>query len=912
MKKISNLWLVVMLLLVSTTIFAQVSGTVSDENGPLADVNVMIKGTDKGTTTDFDGNFNLKNAKDGVLVISYVGYTTKNVPFKAGDKLGTIALESNGESLGEIVISGVIDVAKDRQTPVAVSTIKAVEIQDKLGSQEFPEILASTPSVYATKQGGGFGDARINIRGFNQRNVAVMINGMPVNDMENGWVYWSNWAGLSDVTTAMQVQRGLGSSKLAISSIGGTINVITNTSDKKQGGSVRASMGNDGYQKYVASYSTGLLESGLSASVLFSRTTGDGYIDGTQFEGSNYYIGLGYRVNDNNRLMFTFTGAPQWHNQHNRATELDNYINYGGTADEPNRKYNPQWGYLNGEVYTWRRNFYHKPVMSLNWDLKVSEKSKVSTVLYGSWGRGGGTGPIGRINGGRDFYSQFRNDDGQIRFDDIANWNSGGTVTDFGGDRVADGDGNFINNRSNGFSRRMSMNSHNWYGIIANFHNDLTEKFSWDAGIDARTYKGIHYRVVNDVLSADGYTDNRDRNNPNRDITTFENPTASWNPWDNITDQQKIEYYNDGNVRWLGGFGQVEYKTEAISTFLQFGVSNQAFQRTDYFNLPNDVDGDGVDEPQTSDWESLTGFNVKGGLNYNLNEKHNVFFNTGIYEKQPLFNAVYTSFRDNTVNPHLTNEKIFGVEVGYGYKTSNYKFALNLYRTSWKDRFLTAGSGFDTTGDGNTDTFGTANLVGVEQVHTGIEFEGSMRFNKLKFDGMLSFGDWEYKSDVTARFFDENNDPIIEAGETTAADKTLYLKGKKVGDAAHVTAKLGMNYEIIEGLKFDISQRYAGNLYAQLDASDFTSEDTESLKLPGYALLDAGISYKYKFKNNKNSIKLRVNANNITDKLYISESATNYHPGDRGNSNTFKGVNTSNRVYFGFGRTWNATLSFNF
>ena len=76
-----------------------------------------------------------------------------------------------------------------------------------MGNQEFPEVLNTTPSVYATKSGGGFGDSKINIRGFAQENIAVMINGVPVNDMENGAVYWSNWAGLSDVTSAMQVQR---------------------------------------------------------------------------------------------------------------------------------------------------------------------------------------------------------------------------------------------------------------------------------------------------------------------------------------------------------------------------------------------------------------------------------------------------------------------------------------------------------------------------------------------------------------------------------------------------------------------------------------------------------------------------------------------------------------------------------
>jgi outer membrane cobalamin receptor len=193
--------------------------------------------------------------------------------------------------LDEVVVkTNIIDVAKNRKTPVAVSTIKASEIKEKLGSQEFPEILRNTPSVYVTKSGGGFGDARINVRGFNQNNIAVMINGVPVNDMENSSVYWSNWAGLSDVTSAMQVQRGLGSSKLAISSVGGTINVITKSSDMKEGGSFSSSYGNDNYSKVQGSYNTGLMKNGFSASVLISSTTGDGYVDGTKFEGKNYYI----------------------------------------------------------------------------------------------------------------------------------------------------------------------------------------------------------------------------------------------------------------------------------------------------------------------------------------------------------------------------------------------------------------------------------------------------------------------------------------------------------------------------------------------------------------------------------------------------------------------------------------------
>ena len=115
------------------------------------------------------------------------------------------------ENLEEVVVSSrVIDVARERETPIAVSTISAQEVLLKVGNQEFPEIMNKTPGVYATKQGGGYGDSRISLRGFDQRNTSFLINGQPVNDMENGWVYWSNWQGLTDVTSSIQIQRGLG------------------------------------------------------------------------------------------------------------------------------------------------------------------------------------------------------------------------------------------------------------------------------------------------------------------------------------------------------------------------------------------------------------------------------------------------------------------------------------------------------------------------------------------------------------------------------------------------------------------------------------------------------------------------------------------------------------------------------
>lgn len=88
-------------------------------------------------------------------------------------------------------------------------------------SQDIPLVLNSTPSVYASADSGGAGDARLNIRGFDPRNISILINGAPTNDIENGWLYWSNWDGLGDVTSTIRVQRGLSAVTLPTPSIGG-------------------------------------------------------------------------------------------------------------------------------------------------------------------------------------------------------------------------------------------------------------------------------------------------------------------------------------------------------------------------------------------------------------------------------------------------------------------------------------------------------------------------------------------------------------------------------------------------------------------------------------------------------------------------------------------------------------------
>lgn len=885
------------LVLISTYAHAQsgsIKGTITDDetNESLVGVNVMIKSTSNGAITDETGSFQLDAVPTGAqtLVISYIGYASKeisvNVVAGQTSNVGNIRIGSQAIGLQEVSI--IASIAIDRKTPVAVSTIKGSTIEAKVGNQEFPEMLRSTPSVYVTKQGGGFGDSRINVRGFDQRNTAVMINGIPVNDMENGWVYWSNWAGLSDVTSSMQVQRGLGASKLAVSSVGGTINIITNAAEMEKGGSVAATVGNDGYMKYGAVYSTGLSQKGWALTIQGTHTSGDGYVNGTEFRAYSYFASIAKQFNERHSLHLTAVGAPQWHNQRNLGA-FDG-VTYD-TLQSRGIRYNPQWGNLDGEEFSWVKNFYHKPKVFLNHYWNISTKTELATSVYASFGRGGGTGDLGRING------RFRTDrrfkflnpggNGTVRWDEIVRWNTGGSVPAFGPDNaVWSGgggfDGQYVGTNANpgtGFIRRSSMNSHNWYGVLSTLTHQLNDYFTFTGGIDARYYKGIHYRRVEDLLGLDAFFDDDDINNPVKYVTG------------EGKDGDKIDYYNDGLVKWGGLFGQMEYSHNKISAFFAASLSNQSFKRIDYFLY--------TPAEQESDWESFIGGTVKAGLNYNINDHHNVYFNSGYFSQQPIFDNVFLN-NTNTVNTEATNQNVYALEIGYGFRSSFTSININAYNTEWTDRQISR-----TTQVNSQD--GTANFFGVGQLHQGLEMDITVSpFSKLNLTGMASLGNWRYSGDFSASVYD-NSQQLIGTLD-------LFMKDVKIPDAAQTTFSLGADYEILKGLRVYGNYYYADKIYADLNVAtdqSFFTPGNQAWQLPAYNLIDAGSSYA--FKIGSLDMIIRVNINNLFDEKYLSESETNilFNPSTEaaqiGNNGS-----TRNVVYYGLGRTWNAGLKIKF
>ena len=811
---LKELFLTLALSLIAVVSFSQgtLTGTVSDveNNEALIGATIVASELSLGTVTDFSGNFSLDlPAGKHVIRMSFVGYqdVEQEVSISNGETTELEEVQLKASSIGLSEVQVIASYAKKRETPVAISSIDADEIETKLGGQDLPSAIAITPSVYSTHNGGGYGDARVNIRGFNQRNVAVMINGIPVNDMESGWVYWSNWAGLGDATKTIQVQRGLGASNAAINSIGGTMNIITKTTDIEKGGSFKRSLTSYGLNKSLLSLGTGQLESGTAVQFVGSRTEGNSIVDGTFVDAWSYYLSISQILNDKHRLAFSIVGAPQEHGQRRDVLNQNDLDTYGAN-------YNSQWGYNNGELVNERVNYYHKPQAALNWYWDVNDKTFVATSAYFSIGTGGGSGPLSTrtydpISDTNNRNYNLTDNNGQIDYTAMVDENANNVDESYYTPTVV-----------GGFSKRIlrnSVNNHMWYGVVSTMKHQLSNNLKLTLGIDARGYKGEHYREVRDLLGGDYYLE---------EYRYAVDGVSGREQEMHVGD--KIAYDNDGNVKYAGSFGQIEYTNGQLSVFGAATVSNTWYQRVDRYNYVNEAD-------QVSDLVSQFGYNGKLGANYNIDKHHNVFVNSGYYSKAPDFRFLWPNYTNVLSTDNLQNETVVGFEAGYGFRSKLFSADINVYHTVWQDKSLLSRPYFNTDG-AEVQAF----ITGLDATHKGIEFEGTFRPHRTLNVGLVaSLGDWRWTNDVSSTItYEQTQDQV-----TT----NLYLEGLRVGNSPQTQLGLKLDYRPIQ--KFNISADiiYYDKLFAEFSPED-RDDDTDVAQpweLDAYTMVNLYTGYTF-------------------------------------------------------------------
>lgn len=870
-------------------------------------------------STDYDGKFTIE-APAGTykMRISFgVGYLDKEISVTIKDgqttKLGDVFLRTDVVGLEEIeVFSNYLD--EQSQLPTPVTTITAEDFEQKMGAQEFPEMMKATPGVFVSTVGGSLGSAEVRIRGFGSENTAVLINGMPVNDMENGRVFWSNWGGMNDVTRNQQIQRGLGASKLAISSVGGTINIITKPTDYRKGIKASYSHSNRSYSDMgMISMSTGQMKNGFAVTALGSTRQGWGWREGTRANAYSYFLAVSKEINQKHLIMFTGFGAPQQSWGGRSVTQRSYELVSEATGNE-NRTYNPVWGYQDGEIRNASINTYHKPVFLLNHNWYVNEKTTMTSALYYSFGRGGGTNinrswdegvvnpiPFNLQEGASDSTFQINWDflirENQNNADTIAN------IDGLGKESILTG------NRSK-YILHESRNDHNWLGGVTTLNHKLSENTELTFGADYRWYRGYHYQVINDLLGGDFWIDRERFNNlPNNNMLR---PNRAAVVGDTIG------YNYNSTVMTSGLFAQVQHTLiNKVDLFATISGSNTQFYRNGLFLHEEFIET----SLGPSDTMSFLNYTAKLGANYRINGRHNVFINAGKFTRAPFFS---NSFIDNRVSniyrDNLRSEEIMSIEGGYGYRSPKVTANFNVYRTSWENRSYVIG--FPSAQFGGD--FLNYVMNNVNALHQGVEVDAKFSLiNDLSLTAMVSIGDWRWNGDAEAVVLTDPGlsvrDNPVTGLPTTESPMTIYTDGLKVGGSAQTVGALGFHYRGKRYWYVGGSTNYYDNLYADFNPEEKTNEEAyfnqverlgsahESKFLQNvfpYGNLTADLYAGKSWKIEKIFIQLKFNVNNIFNNQFIIDSNQRVA--------TVADPDPSPFVQYYFGRTYYVGLSVSF
>jgi len=349
----------------------KLSGKVNDGKNPLPGATVLIKGTNQGATTDFDGKFSF-NLKKGnyVLVVSIVSQPKEIEIELTKNTTISIDMADSFVKLDEVLVSSIRAKAT---SPVTFSNVDKKELEKRNLGQDIPIMMNFLPSVVTTSDAGaGIGYTGIRVRGSDASRVNVTINGIPYNDTESQGTFWVNMPDFTSSVENLQLQRGVGTSTNGSGAFGASLNLLTNAISDNPFGEISSSFGSYNTQKHTVKFSTGKINDHIEISGRLSKIDSDGYIDRAWSDLKSYFLQTAYA--DDNTLIkaLTFGG-------HEKTYQAW----YGITAEqlEEDRKQNP-YTYEN-EIDNYKQNHFQ-----LHWNEKLNDNWSTNIGLNYTKGKG--------------------------------------------------------------------------------------------------------------------------------------------------------------------------------------------------------------------------------------------------------------------------------------------------------------------------------------------------------------------------------------------------------------------------------------------------------------------------------------------------------------------------------------------
>lgn len=268
---------------------ATLDGRILDAAGrPLAGANLVVDGTPLGVASGPDGRFRLELPGDGPvrLVASHLGYATLRLEAAPGEPL-VLRLEPS------LLEGAPVTVRAERAadgSPVTYHNLTREELRRRHSGQDLALLLDGTPGLVTTSYSGAdVGYSEIRLRGFDQKRVEVLVNGVPLNDPEDHYVYWVDLPDMGASLEDVQIQRGPGTGHWGGSNFGGSVSLVTGLADRP-GLRLEAGRGSLDTRRYSLGWGSGVIDGRWQMDARWSRVISDGWREATGVDQWGYLI----------------------------------------------------------------------------------------------------------------------------------------------------------------------------------------------------------------------------------------------------------------------------------------------------------------------------------------------------------------------------------------------------------------------------------------------------------------------------------------------------------------------------------------------------------------------------------------------------------------------------------------------
>jgi hypothetical protein len=702
--------------------------------------------------------------------------------------LGTIRLEAQ-DGIGQV----------NPEDLIPVITMSTNELGGE-GEQNVASLLTSSNDIFLSLAAFNFSAARFRMRGYDAQYTEVFLNGVPVNDLENGFPGWNSWGGLNDVVRNRQNVLGLAINPYAYGGVGGSTAFDTRASRQRKQTRISYALSNRSYRNRVmATYSTGMLKNGWAFTVSGSRRWAEeGYIPGTPFDAYSYFVSADRKLGEKHLLNLTAFGAPSKRGRAGVSTQEMN--DFAGT-----NFYNPNWGYQNGKKRNSRIANTHEPVVILRHDWSPGERTRLTSSLSYQFGRDGATALdwYDARDPRPDYYRKLPSyiQDGQgglvaelLRSDENArqvdwaymyevNRNSIATVLNANGIQ-----GNTVTGKRAQYvveDRRFDSRRAN---VHINLEHRVNDYLKVSAGAHFQKQRIRNFKVLEDLLGADFYLDidkfaefdstantafiQNDLNIPNRLIREG--------------DVFGYDYFTQ-NIR-SGAWAQAEYSLRRFDFFAGANVSQNAFWREG--NVQNGKFPE--NSLGKSEVASFTDYGAKAGVTFKLDGR-NYFLVNGSYQLQaPLPRNAFISPRTrDQLAGGLGQEQILSVEGGYLLRAPYLKLRLIGYYTQFTNQINTQSFYLDNaiiTEDGFRGGFVNYVMTGINTRHMGTELGAEVAINAaLRFRAAAAFGQFIYSNRPDVSVYLDNVAQVVR-------QEKAYIRNFYIPNTPQTAVTAGFSY----------------------------------------------------------------------------------------------------------------------